>query len=144
MANQSGTSSSGKSAGLSINSGILRKLTTPQNVSCDFAVAAITTEIPENPSENKITMNIIGMNIKGFTKLTPIASAIPKIKLACNAETKEIANILPSAMDDLEIGDVSALFIKPYLLSQRVFTPPNMLVKIAVRIMTPGVMNSMY
>ena len=144
IANHSGTSSSGKSAGLSIKSGMPRKLTIPQNVSCDFAVAAITTEIPEKPSEKRITIIIIGIIINGLTKLTPIASAIPKIKLACNVEIKEIANILPSAIDDLEIGDVRALFMNPYLLSQRVFTPPNMLVKIAVRIMTPGVINSTY
>jgi hypothetical protein len=47
-------------------------------------------------------------------------------------------------MDDLEIGDVSAWFINPYLLSHKVFTPPKILVKIAVSIMIPGVMNSMY
>ena len=40
------------------------------------------TEIPENPKENKITMAIIGAIIIGFGKVTPIAKAIPKIKLA--------------------------------------------------------------
>ena len=66
------------------------------------------------------------------------------MRLACIAATKDIANIFPSAIDDLEIGDVSAWFIKPYLLSHKVFTPPNMLVNIAVSMIIPGVMNSIY
>jgi hypothetical protein len=36
------------------------------------------------------------------------------------------------------------MFIKPYLRSHKVFTPPKMLVKIAVNIIIPGVMNSIY
>jgi hypothetical protein len=107
-------------------------------------VAATITEMPEKPNENKITIAIIGAIISGFGKLTPIANAIPKIKLACNAEIKEIADIFPRAIDEREIGDVSALFIKPYLLSQRVLTPPKILVKIAVSIITPGAINSIY
>ena len=84
-----------------------------QKVSWDFAVAATVTEIPENPNENKITIAMIGMITKRFGKLTPIANAIPMIKLACNAEIKEIASIFPSAMDERETGDVNALFINP-------------------------------
>ena len=84
------------------------------------------------------------MIMNGFGKVTPIAKAIPIIKLACKAAIKEIADIFPKAMAEREIGEVSALFIKPYLLSQRVLTPPKILVKIAVRIMTPGAMNSIY
>jgi hypothetical protein len=107
-------------------------------------VAATITEIPENPRENNITIAIIGAIISGFGKVTPIAKAIPTIKLACIAEIKEIADIFPSAMEDREIGDVNALFINPYRLSHRVLTPPKILVKIAVRIITPGAINSMY
>jgi len=120
-----------------------RKLITPQKVSCDFATAATTTEIPENPSENKITISIIGINIRGFGKLTPSARAIPKTRLACSADITDMESILPIAIDDLEIGDVKALFMNPYRRSQSVLTPPNMLVKIAVNIMTPGAINSM-
>jgi hypothetical protein len=40
------------------------------------------TDIPENPNENKITIAIIGAIINGFGNETPIANAIPKIKLA--------------------------------------------------------------
>jgi len=120
------------------------KLIIPQKVSWDFAVAARVTDIPENPKENKITIAMMGIIMKGFGKVTPIAKAIPIIKLACKAAIKEIADIFPKAMAEREIGEVSALFIKPYLLSQRVFTPPKILVKMAVRIMTPGAMNSMY
>ena len=109
-----------------------------------MTVAATTTEIPENPKENKMTIAIIGAIIIGFGKLTPIAKAIPKIKLACKAAIKDIADIFPSAIAEREIGEVNALFIKPYRLSHKVLTPPKMLVKIAVRIMTPGAMNSIY
>jgi len=101
-----------------------------------------SVEIPENPSENKITITMIGAIIMGFGKLTPIAKAIPIIKLACKAEIKEIADILPRAIAEREIGEVNALFIKPYRLSHNVLTPPKILVKIAVRIMTPGAINS--
>ncbi len=55
-----------------------------------------------------------------------------------------MADIFPRAIEEREIGEVNALFIKPYLLSQSVLTPPKMLVKMAVRIITPGAMNSMY
>ena len=120
------------------------KLIIPQKVSWDFAVAARVTDIPENPKENKITIAMMGTIMKGFGKVTPIAKAIPIIKLACKAAIKEIADIFPKAMAEREIGEVSALFIKPYRLSQRVFTPPKILVKMAVRIMTPGAMNSIY
>jgi hypothetical protein len=125
-----------------MNKGIPRKLITPQKVSWDFAVAATITEIPENPNENKMTTAIIGIIIIGFGKLTPIAKAIPIIKLACKAEIKEIADILPKAIAEREIGEVNALFIKPYRLSHNVLTPPKILVKIAVRTMTPGAINS--
>jgi len=94
--------------------------------------------------ENNITIAIIGTIIKGFGKDTPIANAIPKIKLAWSAAISAIADIFPKAIADLDIGEVKALFIKPYRLSHKVFTPPNMLVKIAVRIITPGAINSMY
>ncbi len=127
-----------------MNKGIPRKLITPQKVSWDFAVAATITEIPENPNENKMTTAIIGIIIIGFGKLTPIAKAIPIIKLACIAAINEIADIFPKAIAEREIGEVNALFIKPYRLSHKVFTPPKILVKIAVRMMTPGVINSMY
>ena len=40
---------------------------------------------------------MIGAIINGFGNDTPIAKAIPTIKLACNAEIKEIALIFPSA-----------------------------------------------
>ncbi len=82
VASQSGKSSSGKSAGLSMKSGMPRKLITPQNVSWDFAVAATITDIPENPSENKITIPIIGAIIQKLGNVTPIASAIPIMRLA--------------------------------------------------------------
>ncbi len=75
---------------------------------------------------------------------TPIANAIPKIKLAWSAAINEIASILPSAIDERDIGEVRALFMKPYRLSHNVLTPPNMLVNIAVRTITPGAINSMY
>jgi len=91
-----------------------------------------------------MTIAMMGAIINGFGKVTPIAKDIPKIKLACIAEINEIADIFPSAIDEREIGDVSALFIKPYRLSQSVFTPPKMLVKIAVNMITPGAINSMY
>ena len=51
--------------------------------------------------------------ISGFGKLTPIAKAIPKIRLACIAAIKEIADIFPSAIAERDIGEVKALFIKP-------------------------------
>ena len=91
-----------------------------------------------------MTIAMMGAIMIGLGKLTPIASAIPKIRLACNAAIKEIADIFPSAIAEREIGEDSALFIKPYRLSHRVLTPPKILVKIAVRIMTPGAINSMY
>ena len=67
----------------------------------------------KNPKENKITIPIIGTIIIGFGNVTPIANEIPKIKLACIAAIKEIADIFPSAIEEREIGDVSALFINP-------------------------------
>jgi hypothetical protein len=127
-----------------MNNGIPIKFIMPQKVSWDFAVAARVTDIPENPNENKTTMAIIGIIMKGFGKVTPIAKAIPIIKLACKAAIKEIADIFPKAIAEREIGEVKALFIKPYRLSQRVLTPPKILVKMAVRIMTPGAINSIY
>jgi hypothetical protein len=127
-----------------MNIGKPRKLTVPQKVSCDFAAAANITDIPENPIENNITIAMIGPIINKFGIVTPIAIAIPKMRLACIAATRDIANIFPSAIDDLEIGEVSAWFINPYLLSHKVFTPPKMLVKIAVSIIIPGAMNSIY
>jgi hypothetical protein len=127
-----------------MNNGIPIKFIMPQKVSWDFAVAARVTDIPENPKENKTTMAIIGIIMKGFGKVTPIAKAIPIIKLACKAAIKEIADIFPKAIAEREIGEVKALFIKPYRLSQRVLTPPKILVKMAVRIMTPGAINSIY
>ncbi len=127
-----------------MNNGIPRKLITPQNVSCDFAVAATITEIPENPNENKITIAIMGTIKIKSVKFTPIANAIPKTRLAWSAAINEIASIFPNAIDEREIGAVNALFIKPYLLSQSVLTPPKILVKIAVSIITPGVINSIY
>jgi hypothetical protein len=87
---------------------------------------------------------MIGAIIIGFGKVTPIARAIPKIKLAWSAAIREIADIFPIAIEEREIGDVRALFINPYLLSQSVFTPPKILVNIAVSIMTPGAINSIY
>jgi len=45
--------------------------------------------------------------------LVPIAIAIPIIRLACKAAINEIADILPRAIEDLEIGEVNALFINP-------------------------------
>ena len=57
----------------------------------------------------KIMIAIIGIIKNTFEKLTPIASAIPIIRLAWRADIIEIASILPSAIDDLEIGDVKAL-----------------------------------
>ena len=120
-----------------MNRGMPRKLITPQKVSCDFAVAATVTEIPENPRENRITIAMIGTIMTGFGKVTPIAKAIPKIKLACNAAIKEMADIFPKAIAEREIGDVSALFIKPYRLSHNVLTPPKILVKIAVEYYHP-------
>ena len=87
---------------------------------------------------------MIGAIIIGLGKLTPIAKAIPIIKLACNAAIKEIADIFPNAIAEREIGEDNALFIKPYRRSHKVLTPPKILVKIAVRIMTPGAMNSIY
>ena len=68
----------GKSAGLSKNNGIPRKLIIPQNVSCDFAAAATMTEIPEKPIENNITIPIIGAIIHRLGILTPIINAIPR------------------------------------------------------------------
>jgi hypothetical protein len=127
-----------------MNNGIPIKFIMPQKVSWDFAVAARVTDIPENPNENKTTIAIIGIIMKGFGKVTPIAKAIPIIKLACKAAIKEIADIFPKAIAEREIGEVKALFIKPYRLSQRVLTPPKILVKMAVRIMTPGAINSIY
>src|SRR3990167_1355365 len=100
--------------------------------------------MPEKPRENKITIAMIGAIINGFGKVTPIAKAMPISKLAWSAEIKERADILPNAIEEREIGDVSALFINPYLLSHRVLTPPKMLVKIAVSIITPGAINSIY
>ena len=73
-----------------MNNGIPSKFIIPQNVSWDFAVAARVTEIPEKPNENNITIPIIGIIIKGFGKVTPIAKAIPMIKLACKAAIKEM------------------------------------------------------
>jgi hypothetical protein len=127
-----------------MNNGIPSKFIIPQNVSWDFAVAARVTEIPEKPNENNITIPMIGIIIKGFGKVTPIAKAIPIIKLACKAAIKEMADIFPIAIAEREIGDVKALFIKPYRLSHSVFTPPKILVKIAVKIITPGAINSIY
>jgi hypothetical protein len=43
-------------------------------------------------------------------KLTPISIAIPIIKADCIAEIKEMASILPSAIDEREAGETSALF----------------------------------
>ena len=63
----------GINAGLSMKRGIPKKLIIPQKVSCDFAVAATITDIPENPRENKITIAIIGTIIKGLANVTPIA-----------------------------------------------------------------------
>lgn len=60
-ASQFGNNSNGNNAGLNMKSGIPRKFITPQKVSCDFDVAATITDIPENPSENAITMSIIGI-----------------------------------------------------------------------------------
>ena len=51
---------------------------------------------------------------------------------------------MPNAIEDREIGEVRALFIKPYLLSHNVLTPPKILVNIAVSIITPGAINSIY
>jgi len=68
---------------------------------------------------------MIGAIINGFGKVTPIAKAIPIIKLACKAEIKEIADIFPRAIAEREIGEVNALFIKPYRLSHNVLTPPK-------------------
>ena len=73
-----------------------------------MAAAANITDIPENPIENKITIAMIGAIINKFGIVTPIARAIPKMRLACIAATNDIASIFPSAMDDLEIGEVSA------------------------------------
>src|SRR5574337_1033635 len=102
------------------------------------------TDIPENPSEKAITINMIGITTSMFAMPTPRARAIPRIRLDWSADMSDIASIFPNAIDVREIGEVSALFINPYLLSHKVFTPPKMLVKIAVSIMTPGAMNSMY
>ena len=82
VANQSGINASGKRAGLIINIGKPRKLTVPQKVSWDFAAAANITDIPENPIENRTTIAMIGAIINKFGIVTPIASAIPKIRLA--------------------------------------------------------------
>jgi len=112
-ASQSGSSSKGKRAGLSMNNGIPRKFIIPQNVSWDFAVAATITDIPEKPNENRITIAIMGAKTRGLGNETPIASAIPKIRLACKAAIREIASIFPKAMAERDIGDVKALFIKP-------------------------------
>ena len=60
------------------------------------------------------------------------------------AAIKEIADIFPKAIAEREIGEVNALFIKPYLRSQSVLTPPKILVKMAVKIITPGAINSIY
>jgi hypothetical protein len=51
---------------------------------------------------------MIGAIMNKFGIVTPIARAIPKMRLACIAATSDIASIFPSAMDDLEIGEVSA------------------------------------
>ncbi len=140
----SGSNSSGNSAGLIIKSGIPSILIMPQKVSCDLAVAATVTDTPANPSENNMTMPIIGIIIMGSEKVTPIASAIPIMRLACSAATSDMAAILPSAIDAREMGVVRTMFIKPYRLSHNVLTPPNILVNIAVNTMTPGAMNSIY
>ena len=66
------------------------------------------------------------------------------VDLLTKAAIKEIAAIFPNAIAEREIGEDRALFIKPYRLSHKVFTPPKILVKIAVSIMTPGAINSMY
>lgn len=144
VASHSGNSSSGKSAGLSMNNGIPSMLIKPQKVSCDFAVAATVTDIPANPNENSMTVPIMGIIINGSENVTPIASAIPSMRLACNAATSEMAIILPIAIDAREMGVVSIIFIKPYRLSHNVLTPPNILVNMAVNIITPGAINSMY
>jgi hypothetical protein len=82
------------------------------------------------------------MITKRFGNDTPIRIAMPIIRADCIAEIKDIASIFPNAMEDLDAGETSALFMKPYLLSHNVLTPPKMLVKIAVRIITPGAINS--
>ena len=74
--------------------------------------------------------------------VTPIKIAIPIMSADCIAEITDIANIFPKAIEDLDAGDTSALFMNPYLLSHSVLTPPKILVNIAVSIMTPGAMNS--
>ena len=142
-ASQDGNSSNGKSAGLSMNRGIPRKLMTPQKVSWDLDVAATITDIPEKPSEKIVTVNKIGNITSKFEMCTPNASAIPRIRLDCNAEIKDIASIFPNAIEDLDTGETRALFMKPYRLSHNVLTPPKILVNIAVSIITPGAMNSM-
>ena len=65
-----------------MNIGNPRKLTVPQKVSWDLAAAANITDIPEKPIENKTTIAMIGAIINKFGMVTPIASAIPKIRLA--------------------------------------------------------------
>ena len=80
--NHSGIKASGKRAGLIMNIGSPRKLTVPQKVSWDLAAAANITDIPENPIEKRITIAMIGAINNKFGRVTPIASAIPKIRLA--------------------------------------------------------------
>ena len=73
-----------------------------------------------------------------------MASDIPMMRLACSTDTVDMASILPRASDERDMGETRALFMNPYRRSQRVFTPPNMLVKMAVSTITPAAMNSMY
>jgi hypothetical protein len=47
-----------------------------------LAAAANITDIPENPIENKTTTAMIGAIMNKFGIVTPIARAIPKMRLA--------------------------------------------------------------
>mgnify|MGYP000262054442 FL=1 len=84
-----------------------------------------------------------GIDHEGCNQIEEVLS-LPILKLLVRCSGHEYTSDQMLEIAEREIGEVNALFIKPYLLSQSVLTPPKILVKIAVKMMTPGAINSIY